>query len=53
MVLDFKDAARKVVSVKVDGNDVSYETVNDHIVVHPEALLDDLNAIEMHGVCWR
>ena len=50
VVFDFKDAARKVASVKVDGNDVAYETVNDHIVVHPEALLDGLNAIEIEFI---
>ncbi len=50
VVLDFKDATENVVSVKVDGNDVSYETVNDHLIVHPDALLDGLNAIEIEFV---
>ncbi len=50
VVLDFKDATERVVSVKVDGNDVSYETVNDHLIVHPDALLDGLNAIEIEFV---
>ena len=45
VVLDFKDATEKVVSVKVDGDDVPHETVNDHIVVQPEALSDGPNAI--------
>ncbi len=47
VVLDFVDPASKVVSVKVDGGEVPWEAVNDHVVVAAGALREGPNAIEI------
>ena len=47
LVLDFKDPAENVLSVKVRGSDVVYETVNDHVVVPSDALREGPNALEI------
>ncbi len=47
LVLDFKDPAENVLSVKMNGSDMVYETVNDHVVVPSDALREGPNALEI------
>ncbi len=47
LVLDFKDPAERVHTVRVDGSETEWRPVNDHVVIPAAALRDGANAVDI------
>ncbi|MCZ6918388.1 MAG: M1 family aminopeptidase [Gemmatimonadetes bacterium] len=47
VVFDFVEPAANVTAVRVDGVDVAYEAMNDHVVIASDALQSGPNAVEI------